>query len=150
MRKKAFSLIELLIVISILGIMAAIVLPMFRDNIQQTKEAAAKDTLRVLRTVIETYAAKNNGIPPGYVDKDPTGLTSVVSFGIQLFGNTQYMNKMPENPFNEDLSITILNNSDAFPTVADGDSGWIYKPATKNIRLNTPGKDNQGVSYFDY
>jgi general secretion pathway protein G len=66
MRKKAFSLIELMIVVSILGIMAAIVAPLFRDNIQKTKEAAAKDSLRILRTAIEAYAAKNNGISPGY------------------------------------------------------------------------------------
>ncbi|RKY11715.1 MAG: hypothetical protein DRP65_03460, partial [Planctomycetota bacterium] len=47
--KKAFSLVELLIVVAILGILAAIVVPEFQTYTQQAKEAAAKDNLRILR-----------------------------------------------------------------------------------------------------
>ena len=41
--KKAFSPAELLIVASIIGIRAAIVLPTFRDHLIEAREAAAKD-----------------------------------------------------------------------------------------------------------
>ncbi len=150
MRKKAFSLIELLIVISILGIMAAIVLPMFRDNIQKTKEAAAKDSLRILRTVIETYAAKNNGIPPGYTDNDPTQMPQGINVFRQLVNPGGYLKSMPENPFNGMNGLVAVNNSTAFPTEADGKSGWVYKPATKEIRVNWTGKDSEGILYFEY
>ncbi len=149
MKKKAFSLIELLIVISILGIMAAIVLPTFQGNIQKAKEAAAKDSLRILRTTIEAYAAKNNGIPPGYPDNDTSQAPHPLALFRQL-AKGNYFQKMPENPFNGMNGLRIFIDAAPFPTEADGTSGWLYKPATKEIRLNWPGVDSDGVSYFEY
>jgi len=74
--KKAFTLVEILIVTAILGIMAAIVMPIFGEQVQLAKEAAAKDNLRVLRNVIERYAAEHNDVPPGYSDNDPSKTVS--------------------------------------------------------------------------
>jgi len=147
MRKKAFSLIELMIVISILGIMAAIVLPLFQDNIEQTKEAAAKDNLRILRTAIEAYTAKNNGIPPGYVNNEPPTLTTMRGLGYQLIDDGHYVLRFPENPFNGNPQIFLM---ETLPNAATGDYGWLYQPSTKQIRLDWPGVDSNGVSYFDY
>ncbi len=42
MKKRAFSLVEMLIVISIIGILGAIVIPMLQDHSHKAKEAAAK------------------------------------------------------------------------------------------------------------
>ena len=150
MRKKAFSLIELMIVVSILGIMAAIVVPLFRDNIQKTKEAAAKDSLRIFRTAIEAYTAKNNGIPPGYSGNDPSASVSGMAFKLQMTGSGKYLSEMPANPFDGMVGMQILANSDSFPTEATGGAGWIYKPQTKEIRLDWPETDSEGVLYFDY
>lgn len=150
MRKKAFTLVELLIVISILGIMAAIVMPTFQGHLQKAKEAAAKDNLRILRTVIGAYAARNNGVPPGYPNNDPTQTPALIGVMVHLIGPPHYLKRIPDNPFNDDRVITIIDNGAAFPAAADGLSGWIYQPATKNIRLNYQGTDNTGVSYFEY
>ena len=65
--RRGFSLVEILIVVAILGILAAIVLPEFQAHTQQAKEAAAKDNLRILRQQIELYAAQHNGLAPGYI-----------------------------------------------------------------------------------
>ena len=46
--KKAFTLVETLIVVAILGILTAIALPTFRGHIAEAKESAAKDILRIL------------------------------------------------------------------------------------------------------
>ena len=139
-----------MIVVSILGIMAAIVMPMFQGNIQKAKEAAAKDNLRILRTAIEAYAARNNGIPPGYPNNDTTRSPDFVAFMYSLIGTPQYLKKIPRNPFNDSLVATTIENGDSFPAAADGSTGWIYQPATKNFRLNYPGTDSKGVSYFEY
>ena len=62
--KRAFSIAELMIVLAVLGILAAIVVPHFRSYTTQAKEAVAKDHLRLLRSAIELYAVQHHGVPP--------------------------------------------------------------------------------------
>ena len=162
--KKAFSLYEIIIVVAILGILAAIVIPQFRSHSQQAKESAAKDNLRILRNAIEIYTAQHNSTPPGYYNNNllPAGLFyPQLTAYTDRAGNTTgspaeshpcgpYISEIPENPFNNEASITILEDAENFPGEADGSSGWIYKPATKQIRLNYPGTDSKGNAYYDY
>jgi len=56
---------EMLIVVAILGILAALVLPTFQGHIQQAKESAAKDNLRILRNAIGTLRRSAQWRPPG-------------------------------------------------------------------------------------
>ena len=149
--KKAFTLTEIVIVVAILGILAAIVIPEFQTYTQQAKEAAAKDNLRILRTAIERYAAEHNGIPPGYQADDPSNPVSHIEFEQQLVSDS-YLNKIPENPFNSKFLVAVLANTSDFPAEAIFSDlyGWMYKPATKTIKLYYPGTDSTGVAYFDY
>ena len=165
--KKAFTLVEILIVVALLGILAAIVLPTFQDHIQQARESAAKDNLRILRNAIRLYAAQHNDMPPGYIDGDLetpliawfvseqlTKQTTVRGRFVPSEGNEldygPYIQKIPPNPFNESSDIFILGNGVSFPPSATGDYGWIYKPATKAIKLDWEGTDATGTAYYDY
>lgn len=150
--KRAFSLVELMIVVALLGIVAAIALPTFQDHLAKAKEAAAKDNLRVLRNAIERYAAQHDGVPPGYPNDDPSNGASLSGLTVykQMVVDSDYLSEMPENPFNEDTTIEMVADSESFPTEPVGFRGWIYKPATKTIKLNWPGTDSEGVRYFDY
>jgi len=148
--KKAFTLVEILIVVSILGILAAVVIPEFQGHAQKAKESAAKEMLQTLRTVIERYAIQHNDVPPGYPDNDPTQSPALIGVLVHLIGPPHYLKNIPENPFNGDEVITVIDNGESFPAAADGHTGWIYQPATKNIRLNYPGTDSEGVKYFEY
>jgi prepilin-type N-terminal cleavage/methylation domain-containing protein len=146
--KKAFSLIELMIGVAIIGILAAIVLPLFQSNITEAKEAAAKDNLRILRNTIEFYAAQHKGVPPGYSNDNPnnTAISSIIVYA-QLVNAGHYLSKLPKNPFNNDVRIKVVTQ---LPENANGQTGWIYHRATKTIRLNWPGTDKNGVRYYDY
>jgi len=144
--KKAFSLVELLIVIAILGILAAIVLPEFTTQTQQAKEAVAKDSLRLLRNVVEIYAARNNGVPPGYYNNDPAQGINQAALCFQL---PKYLPDYPENPFNGISVILLVADGQPMPD-AGGPIGWFYKPQTKTIVINQPGTDSQGVDFRDY
>jgi len=148
--KPGFTLVELMIVVSILGILAAIVLPEFRGHIQQAKEAAAKDNLRTLRTAIERYAADHNGVPPGYPGDDPTGIPTQKIFTSEFMNNSEYFISPPENSFTGSSFTILLTNDQEFPTEPTDLSGWLYKASSKTIRLNTSGVDSQGIPYFDY
>jgi len=150
--KKAFTLVEILIVVAVLGILAAIVLPTVQGHITEAKEAAAKDNLRILRNTIEIYAAQHDGIPPGYPFDDPSQAPTHLSFMIRLIIIGKYLPEMPENPFNGKTLLKMVLDAEDFPTEpVDTDlNGWIYKPATKTIKLNWLGTDLAGTPYYDY
>ena len=151
--RKAFTLTEILIVVAILGILAAIVIPEFQTYTQQAKEAAAKDNLRILRVAIERYAIKHNGIPPGYASGDPVNHASEVALVNQLTVFNQYLLDIPKNSFNNCRTVSVLQNAEELPAepVENTDIfGWIYKPAAKTIKLYWPGTDSAGVAYYDY
>ena len=162
-----FSLIEILIVIAIIGILAAIVIPEFQEHSQQAKESAAKENLRLLRNAIELYAAQHKGVPPGYLNGDTTQTTgtNIAMLQMILATNTKgaiaqpgtagyplgpYLSELSENPLNKRSNFLLIANAAAMPVEPTNTTGWIYKPLTKTIKLNAPGKDRQGVRYYDY
>ena len=166
---KGFTLVELLIVVSILGIFGALAYPQFEGYVQQAKEAAAKDNLRVLRNAIGLYAAQHDGINPGYPNNIVSLGASVYNLDLQLLYCTDYYGRVadrrsadypygpylpniPKNPFAENDAdlITVLNYGEDFPANADGNSGWYYHASTGTVKLNWPGTDSKGISYYNY
>lgn len=148
--KKGFSLVELVIIVALLGIMAAIVVPQFQSQSTQAKKAVAKDHLRILRSAIELYTVQHRSVPPGYEENNPMNSPSSGTFITQLIVDGNYIRKIPANPFNNLENIRMIGNSESFPqNPADG-YGWVYQPATKTIRLSYPGTDSDGIRYFDY
>lgn len=61
--KRAFTLVELLIVIVILAVLSAIILPKFYDQSKRSKESALKADLRLLRTAITSYQTDTGYYP---------------------------------------------------------------------------------------
>lgn len=72
-RQHAFTLVELLLVLVILGILAAIVIPKFAGRTEQAKEAAAKTQLTVFRTALDAFEVDN-----GYYPKGKSGLQDLI------------------------------------------------------------------------
>ena len=148
--RKGFSLVELVIVACIIGILAALVVPLVQGQATDAKTAAAKDNLRILRSTIGLYAANNGGIPPGYEDNRRSGAVDETFFRDQTVVFANYMRRIPENPFNNLDTILMVGNGQTFPSEATGDYGWVYQPSTQIIRVDWPGTDEDGVRYFDF
>ncbi len=59
--KKGFTLIELMIVVAIIGILAAIAIPKFADLINKAKEGSTKGALSSVRSAVQVYYGDNEG-----------------------------------------------------------------------------------------
>jgi len=60
--KSGFTLVEILIVVVILGILAAIVIPQFTDASTEAKESALKSDLQTMRSQIELYKISDRAL----------------------------------------------------------------------------------------
>ncbi len=85
--KKAFTLVELLIVIVIIGILAALSIPNFIAMVSKAKEASVKENMHTLHTVVEEYATMTDGLYPGGIDTkisqvNPNAPPDVANFSI--------------------------------------------------------------------
>ena len=153
--------------VSILGILAAIVLPYYQAHQQRAREAAAKDTLRIVRGQIELYKLEHNGLAPGF--RGPLPIDAEVTLVNQLIGTTNsiglasesrtptegyplgpYLDRMPVNPFNGLATVKYVAKDTLFSTAANESTGWLYKRETADFRLNKRDADPSGVNYVDY
>jgi len=93
-KPSAFTLIELLIVVAIIGILAAIAVPNFLNAQIRAKIARVESDMRSLATAFESYRLDHNDyphiFPPNWMDERYLPLTTPVS----------YMTAIPKDPFN--------------------------------------------------
>ena len=157
-RRRAFSLIEILIVTVILAILAMVIVPRVSDASHEAAENSLKDDLRYLRTQIGVYKAQHRDLAPGITGNflnqmtlytDEAGTTSPTKTPTHKFG--RYLMRMPANPLNHKDTIKISNAADLTAEV-DDTTGWVYNPATQQIIANTSGADNNGsgIAYSQY
>lgn len=109
--RNAFTLIEILIVVVILGILAAIVIPQFTDASDQANDASMKSQLQTLRSQIELFRIQD---PTGYTTWD----TGIVALQWQPLLDADYIQGPPRNP------ITGSSIIAAAPAL---DGGWVWR-----------------------
>lgn len=63
-RELGFTFIELLIVVTIIGVLSAIAIPMYRDNVRRSKVGEAVDTIGAMKDEIGTYVSERGFLPP--------------------------------------------------------------------------------------
>lgn len=152
-RRSGFTLVELLIVVIILGILAAVVIPQFSSASLEARESALMTDLHALRNAIDLYHVQHNDTYPGTI----SGTTNWANFVTHMTTQTDkdgdpgtdygpYLRTgVPRNPFNNLSTGTI----GAIPGTADNATGWYYDDSTGEIRANTSGTGPSGIDYLN-
>ncbi len=127
--QQGFTLIELVIIIVVLGILAAVAIPKYQDITAEAKASAAKGALGSMRSGISIYYA-NAAVKTGTATWPPIDSMRTV--------NVVMSQSMPANPFQ-----ATANAPDSIVTgvtkgvVVGTRGGWAYKPSTGEIWPNT-------------
>ncbi len=166
-RARGFTLVEILIVVVLLGVLAAIVIPALAGGTMSARRTTLAMNLNLLRRFIPVYASHHLEVAPGYPDGDRSASPTEQAFfdqatlssnrrgqtaprGTLGFPFGPYLSQIPENPFNNLNTIEMLGDNQAFPGAGDDSHGWIYRAATGEIRADCPGTDDAGKPYYDY
>lgn len=166
-RAGAFTLVEILIVVVLLGILAVVVLPLVAGSAISARESALAHDVQMLRRYVLIYKAQHLEVGPGYPDGNTTEDPTVAVFMAQTtlssnesgetapigtagFERGPYLSKIPVNPLNHKNTVQVLIDSEDFPANADDSDGWIYKASTSEVRADSSGTDDNGTRYYDY
>ncbi len=161
--RKAFTLVEVLLVVIILGILAALVMPVVADANQGSRASALKETLQRMRTQCRMYYAQHEGKTPGYPAAGGAAtaeaLMAQLTTSTDLDGNSgegaaftlgPYIDKWPVNPVNGKSDVTIVADGAELPAAAGDAGGWVYQASTMTLRSDAAGQDTTGRAYYDY
>ena len=117
---SGFTLIELMIVVAIIGILAAIAIPKFAELIRKSSEGASKGNLGALRSALSIYYGDMEG-------QYPTDVASLTIGGKYL--SAVPVAKAPN--YHSDTSVSVGQTS------ANDAGGWSYNNTTGNANLGT-------------
>ena len=134
--RKAFTLIEILIVVVILGILAAIVIPQFTDASDQANVASMKSQLQTMRSQIELFRIQD---VVAYTAWDPIMAAAGTEWDPLITGD--YLQAAPRNPTNNSTSVA------AGPAAG---VGWVWRDkdgAGASLLFNLYGVDEVGAEF---
>jgi type II secretion system protein G len=114
--KRAFTLVEILIVVVILGILAAIVVPQFTNASNEAQSGNVATQLQTIRSQVELYRVKNNGAYPPSLVAGGDGDTAWAD----LIGS-DYLRAAPMNPRTHSTDVALGVDQDAGAAT----TGWV-------------------------
>ncbi|WP_415200310.1 type II secretion system protein [Silvibacterium sp.] len=105
--EQGFTLVELMVVMLIIGVLAAIAIPSFIASIRAAKEATLKEDLNVMRNAIDAYTMDKA--------KAPQSLDDLVQEG--------YLKAIPKDPMTHSSESWVTSTDDSLQSIDQSDPG---------------------------
>lgn len=128
--QAGFSLIELIVVVTIIGILAGVAMINVRNGVRKAQETALKDNLFQMRKAIDNF----------YADKQryPNDLNELVP---------NYLRTIPKDPVTNQLDWEIVMDDPTNEETADPDPEAAMQPGVVDVKSKAEGTTLDGVPY---
>ena len=122
--RKAFTLVEILIVVVILGILAAIVVPQFTQAANEARQGNTATQISTLENQFELFRARTGAYPTVAQLNTDSANAAFAGMGWGPMIDGDYIKEPPVNPYNDATSVAAA---------AAVGNGWIYDEATGDL-----------------
>lgn len=152
-RQKGFTLVEILIVVVILGILAAIVIPQFSEASAEARASSVKSNLQMIRSQIELFKVQHNETLPGDVSGAEADITmkealttTTDSTGAESTTGAYgpYVQSFPVNAYND---LDTVEEGETTPTTAVTTYGWFFNTGTGEFVCPYTAGDDGSLSW---
>ncbi len=145
-KEHGFTLIELMIVVAIIGILAALALPKFAQLVEKSREAATKGNTNSVQSAISIYYGDSEGLYPTFIETT------------SMYMMSRYLDKVPPvKATHSGIGTGTVESPSGTAVVYTTDevigatnTGWRYNPDSGRVFVNSSATDSKGAPYSTY